>query len=321
MRKLQTFEAYLDTFETITVYLSKSYYNGKSQTFRLKDETSSSTDLTILNTIDDGNYIKYILQTAPIELGKSYRLADDRQLMTPLQFGYVVRTEAFDEAFYYDGHDLGATYTKEATTFKVWSPIASQIKVEIRQTNELQTYDLIKGDKGVWSFTLTGDYELASYIYLVQINGSWNQATDPYAMASTPNHQRTVIMDPQKVEVNSNRHLVPTLHSYTDAIIYEMHVRDFSVHKNSGVGKDGEKFSRIIEEGTRTNRGTLTGLDYLIDLGVTHLQLLPTYDFGSVDELNQFESYNWGYDPVQYNVPEGSYATDVPSASTKNASK
>lgn len=310
MRKLQTFEAYLDTFETITVYLSKSYYDGKNQTFRLKDENSNSTNLNILKIIDDENYVKYILQTPPLELGKSYRLTDDRQLMTPLQFGYVVRTKAFDEAFYYDGHDLGVNYTKESTTFKVWSPIASQIKVEIRQNDQVQTYDLMKGAKGVWSLTLIGDYELASYIYLVQVNGSWNQATDPYAIASTPNHQRTVIIDPQKVEVNSNRHLVPALQSYTDAIIYEMHVRDFSVHKNSGIKHVG-KFLGVVEEGTRTNRGTLTGLDYLMDLGVTHIQLLPTYDFGSVDELNQFESYNWGYDPVQYNVPEGSYATDV----------
>ena len=310
MRKRQTFEAYLDTFKTITAYLSKNYYEGKNQIFRLKDEQSNSVNLEILNIIDDENYVKYILKTPPLELGESYRLTDDRQLTTPLQFGYVVRTKAFDEAFYYEGDDLGVTYTKQATTFKVWSPIASQIKVEIHHNHNVQTHDLTKGNQGVWSLTLMGDYELASYIYLVKVNGSWNQATDPYAIASTPNHQRTVIIDPQKVEINNQRHALKPLESYTDAIIYELHVRDFSMHKNSGIKHVG-KFLGLIEEGTRTDRGTLTGLDYLMDLGVTHLQLLPTYDFGSVDELNQFESYNWGYDPVQYNVPEGSYATDI----------
>ena len=138
MRKRQTFEAYLDTFKTITAYLSKNYYEGKNQIFRLKDEQSNSVNLEILNIIDDENYVKYILKTPPLELGESYRLTDDRQLTTPLQFGYVVRTKAFDEAFYYEGDDLGVTYTKQATTFKVWSPIASQIKVEIHHNHNVQ---------------------------------------------------------------------------------------------------------------------------------------------------------------------------------------
>ena len=310
MRKLQTFEAYLDTFETITAYLNKSYYQGESQSFRLKDETSTTTLLNILKTVDEGEYMKYILETPILELGKNYKVIDDHNLAVPLQYGYVVRTKEFDEAFYYDGHDLGVTYTKEASTFKVWSPIATQVKVEVQTKDGIETYDLTKGDKGVWSITISQDLELASYIYLVKVNGTWNQATDPYAIASTPNHQRTVIVDSEKIKMDSKRELAPEVKSYTDAIIYEMHVRDFSVHKNSGIKHVG-KFLGVVEEGTRTSRGTLTGLDYLVDLGVTHIQLLPTYDFGSVDELNQFETYNWGYDPVQYNVPEGSYSTDV----------
>lgn len=311
MRKLQTFEAYLDTFNTITAYLKKSYYDGESQTFRLKDEMSNTTNLNILSKEDDGDYVKYILEVPTLELGGNYKLADDHNLVVPLQFGYIVRTKEFDDVFYYEGHDLGTTYTKEATTFKVWSPIATQIKVEIQTTeNKTETYDLVKGDKGVWGATVTGDLELASYVYLVKVNGNWNQATDPYAIASTPNHQRTVIVDQEKIKLDSKRELAPIVSSYTDAIIYEMHVRDFSVHENSGIKHVG-KFLGVVEEGTRTSRGTLTGLDYLVDLGVTHIQLLPTYDFGSVDELNQFETYNWGYDPVQYNVPEGSYSTDV----------
>lgn len=310
MRKLQTFEAYLDTFETITAYLKKSYYNGESNSFRLKDESSHSIELTILNIIDDGDYMKYLLAAPTLELGHNYTVTDDHHLAVPLQFGYIVRTKEFDDVFYYDGHDLGVTYTKEATTFKVWSPIATQIKLEIQTTDSVQTYDLVKGDKGVWLITVLGDLELASYVYLVKVNGKWNQATDPYAIASTPNHQRTVIINPEKIKIETNRDLAPKLESYTDAIIYEMHVRDFSIHENSGITHVG-KFLGVVEEGTRTNRGTLTGLDYLIDLGITHIQLLPTYDFGSVDELNPLETYNWGYDPVQYNVPEGSYSTDI----------
>ncbi|MFQ7547005.1 MAG: type I pullulanase, partial [Turicibacter sp.] len=109
MRKLQTFEAYLDTFETITAYLNKSYYQGESQSFRLKDETSTTTLLNILETVDEGEYMKYILETPILELGKNYKVIDDHNLAVPLQYGYVVRTKEFDEAFYYDGHDLGVT--------------------------------------------------------------------------------------------------------------------------------------------------------------------------------------------------------------------
>ncbi|HAX72024.1 MAG TPA: type I pullulanase [Firmicutes bacterium] len=310
MRKQLTFEAYLDRYESITAYLKKSYYDGESLRFRLKSENTPYTDLAILDKVEDGEYIKYTLAAPALELGHVYQISDDHNLVTTLQYGYVVRTAEFDEDYFYEGNDLGVTYTKTASTFKVWSPIATQIKIEIKQNNETKTLDLARGDKGVWSLTVEGDFELASYIYLVKVNGTWNQATDPYAIASTPNHKRTVVLDLAKISIDSKRNLAPSFESYTDAIIYEMHVRDFSVHANSGIKNVG-KFLGVVEEGTRTDRGTLTGLDYLCDLGVTHIQLLPTYDFGSVDETNQFEYYNWGYDPVQYNVPEGSYATDV----------
>lgn len=310
MRKTKTFEAYLDQYHTISVYLKKSFYNGESSTFRLKDEQSNSVNLKIVDKHEDGDYIKYLVEVQDLKFGENYRIADDHNLVCPLQYGYVVRTPEFDEEFYYDGEDLGLTYTKEKSTFKVWSPIANQVKVELHHHDQIMTYDLSREAKGVWSLTIQQDLELASYVYLVKVNGSWNEATDPYAIASTPNHKRTVVVDPEKIKIDTKRELAPKIDSYTDAIIYEMHVRDFSVHENSGIQHVG-KFLGVIEEGTRTSRGTLTGLDYLVDLGVTTIQLLPTYDFGSVDELNQFETYNWGYDPVQYNVPEGSYATNV----------
>lgn len=310
MRKTKTIEAYLDQYHAITIYLKKSFYDGESSTFRLKDEQSNSIDLTILDKQEDGDYIKYLVEVPTLTFGKDYKVADDHNLSCPLQYGYVVRTPEFDQEFYYPGHDLGVTYTKEKSTFKVWAPIASQVKIELKKNDEYLTYDLTRGEKGVWGLAIEQDLELASYVYLVKVNGAWNEATDPYAIASTPNHKRTVIVDPEKIKIDSKREYAQKIDSYTDAIIYEMHVRDFSVHENSGIKQVG-KFLGVVEEGTRTDRGTMTGLDYLVDLGVTTIQLLPTYDFGSVDELNQFESYNWGYDPVQYNVPEGSYATNV----------
>ena len=310
MRKVKTFEAYLDSMNEITVYLAKSYYNGESESFKIKKPDDAIENLTIKKVELDGDYKKYKLKVDKIEIGQEYKIVDDHHLVVPLRYGYVVRTEKFDDLFFYDGDDLGAAYSKDKTKFKVWAPTASRVKVDLKYENNCQTVEMMRGDKGVWQVEVNGDLELASYVYLVKVNGEWNEATDPYAMASTPNHNRTVIIDKNRIKKPQYKENLSDLESYTDAIIYELHIRDFSVHDNSGIDQKG-KFLGVVEEGTRTDRGTLTGLDYLKDLGVTHVQLLPVYDFGSVDEKNQFDFYNWGYDPVQYNVPEGSYATDA----------
>ena len=310
MRKIKTFEAYLDKMNEITVYLAKSYYNGDSEEFKIKKPDGTREKLTIKEVESAGEYKKYKLKVNEIEIGQEYKLVDDHHLVVPLQYGHVVRTAEFDDLFFYDGDDLGATYSPNKTKFKVWAPTATRVKVDLEYEDNCQTVEMERGDKGVWQVEVRGDLELASYVYLIKVNGQWNEATDPYAMASTPNHNRTVIIDKEKIKQPQAKENLAELKSYTDAIIYELHVRDFSVHDNSGISQKG-KFLGVVEEGTRTDRGTLTGLDYLKDLGVTHVQLLPVYDFGSVDEKAQFDFYNWGYDPVQYNVPEGSYATDV----------
>jgi len=308
MRKLAIFEAYLDQFNEITVYLKNSYFEGKSNSFLLKNE-QTVIPLTINQVKLEGDYQCYQLTAPFLAIGGEYTIVDERNLTTHLQFGYVVRCAKFDELFYYEHDDLGVTYSKEETTFKLWAPTANQIKIEIL-LRHLVTYELIRGDKGVWTLTLAGDLELATYSYLVKVNGQWNQATDPYAIASTPNHKRSIIIDTEKTKIALHKEQLPPLTSYTDAIIYEVHVRDFSTHPNSGIKQVG-KFLGMCEQGTRTKQGTLTGLDYLADLGVTHLQFLPIADFGSVDEDNPFDYYNWGYDPVQFNVPEGSYASNI----------
>lgn len=221
-----------------------------------------------------------------------------------------VRSQAFDEAYAYDGDDLGCRYSREATTLKVWAPTCDSIKLNIIKDQDEKTLDMVKEERGIWTISLDGDYEGASYVYHVAFGDKVNVATDPYAIASTANHQRTVIVNPQKLIVDNQKEGLQPLESYTDAVVYELHVRDFSMDDNSGMKNKG-KFAAFLEEDTKTPGGQLSGLDYLSDLGVTHIQLLPVYDFGSVDETNWPERYNWGYDPVQYNVPEGSYGSDI----------
>lgn len=221
-----------------------------------------------------------------------------------------IKSQEFDDVYAYEGMDLGCTYSKVKSVLKVWAPTADRMVCHVEKQSKEESLDMTKEDRGVWSLILEGDYELASYVYLAYFEGEIHEATDPYGVSSTPNHKRTVIVDMEKTCIDNNKaHLTP-LESYTDAIIYELHVRDFSVDQQSGMMNKGQ-FLAFTEKNTVTEALLPSGLDYIESLGITHIQLLPVYDYGSVDELNIKASYNWGYDPVQYNLPEGSYSSDV----------
>ena len=291
--------------KTIVVKLQKSFYNGESDYFRLRDNTGFSKKLPILETIDHEDCVEYKLQNDYFEVGKKFLISDSHNMTCPLEIGLYVRSEEFNKEFFYDGDDLGSTYNKKYTIFKVWTPIASEVFVKLDKV-----YKMEKQAKGVWYAKIKGNFDGAPYTYLVNINGNWSEAVDPYAYSSTPNGEASVVINLNKCDINLEKQNLSPLNNNVDAIIYEMHVRDFSVD-SYGELKNKGKFLAFTEENTKTKNGNKTGLDYIKDLGITHLQLLPIYDFGSVDELNQFDYYNWGYDPVQYNVPEGSYASNV----------
>jgi len=306
---MDTIKAYFDDFNVITIEVSKGFYNGDSRRFVLKGKDSKEV-ITEFEVTDIGDYKKYSAKiVTEIDFGEEYSVALENNLSCDVVFRGVIKKPAFDQKFYYSGDDLGVTYTEEMSIFKVWSPIASDCILNITSKGERQTYPMIRSKKGVWSVTVHQNVEGAAYTYLVKVNGKWNEATDPYAISCTPNNGRSVVVNIDKTKVELNRGLLPEFTDHTDAVIYELHVRDFSVSLTSGIEKKG-KFLGLIEENTKSSIGLETGFDYLKDLGFTHLQLLPIYDFGSVDEYNQFEIYNWGYDPVQYNVVEGSYSTD-----------
>ena len=299
-------KAFIQDKKTIIVRLSKNFYNGESSCFRLRNYEGFSEILTIKEKITYDDYIEYKLENKYFDLTKEYLISDEHNMTSPLETAFYVRTKEFNDEYYYDGDDLGPTYTKESVSFKVWTPISSEVLLKIND----KVYPMQRLDKGVWYLSLAGDYELAKYTYLVKINGKWNESIDPYAYSSTPNGLKSVVLDLSKCDIDLEKADLKPLVNPVDAIIYELHIRDFSVASNSNLKNKG-KFIAFTEKGIKTENGNSTGLDYIKDLGITHLQLLPFYDFGSVDELNQFDYYNWGYDPMQYNVPEGSYASDV----------
>ena len=217
----------------------------------------------------------------------------------------------FHEKYFYDG-ELGAIYTPEKTTFRVWAPTAKSVEFLNYSDNAAAT-PLARGERGIWELTLEGDRHGLEYRYRLEFgDGTVNEAVDPYARAVTANGEHTVVVDAEHIvpEGWSGKRMAP-FSSMQDAIIYEAHVRDLTIGPDNGITHKG-KFLGLTEAGTKTQAGNPSGLDYLKSLGITHLQLLPIYDFGSVDETGDLSfnaQYNWGYDPENYNVPEGSYST------------
>ncbi len=216
----------------------------------------------------------------------------------------------------YTGSDLGMTYSPQRTIFKLWAPSATAVRLRLFAAGESptpeQTILLKKDASGVWHSTLDGDQKGAYYTVQVQHNGGWLAETpDPYVKAVGTNGRRGQIVDLGATNPSGwAQDKRPEQKNFTDIILYELHVRDASIARNSGIKNKG-KYLGLTETGTKSPDGLATGLDHLKELGVTHVHLLPVFDFRSIDESKpQDGRYNWGYDPEHYNVPEGSYASN-----------
>ena len=308
MRQRKDFEAYMDDFHKVVVYLSKNSYGGTSNRFTLKDHDGSLYDLRIqsIESINN-NYNKYILSLEDeIEIGNEYYVFHQHARSTILHYGAVVKTDKFDEMFFYDGDDLGYQFSNEECKFALWAPTAYRVKLELLKNGKLHTYEMKRDQKGVFRTTIQENLENATYVYLVRVNGEWKESIDPYANASIENTRRSAIIDMDKIKVKD--YPLPEMKSMCDAIIYETSVRDFTIQPHSGVSVPGT-FRGFVQENAYT-RANMTGFTYLKSLGITHLQLMPVFDFGSVDENYPRMFYNWGYDPVQYRVLEGSFCLD-----------
>lgn len=225
-------------------------------------------------------------------------------------------SQEFEEKYTYSG-SLGTFWTPEKTAFRLWAPTAEAVSICLYRSGNPGADDLLAQLRmqpdvcGTWAAERFGNLNGIYYTYLVTVDGQTREVCDPYAKAAGVNGCRAMILDmasvnPPQWDTDADPHAGKSI---TDAVLYELHVRDLSADASAHIENKG-KFLGLTETGTKTRGGHPTGLDHIKALGVTHVHLLPMYDFGFTDESQPHPQYNWGYDPVNYNVPEGSYATD-----------
>jgi pullulanase len=222
----------------------------------------------------------------------------------------------FDEYPVYDGTDLELTYSPQSCKFRVWAPTATEVKILLYDNGyeggAYKTHSMDRSESGTWTLKLDETLKGKFYTFQVRIGEKWlDETPGMWVKATGVNGKRAAIID--MAETNPagwEGDVRPPLKNFTDIMLYEVHVRDFSVSPSSGMKNKG-KFLAFTEHGTKNSAGEATGIDYLKELGITHVHLLPSFDFASVDETKLNENkYNWGYDPLNFNVPEGSYSTN-----------
>ena len=292
----------MDKFDNLGIIVRKGEWSSKDipdDRFITKFGPNGVTEIW-LRQADPTIYYELPTSPAPVPVGnklaKLYESAD------------------FISKYTYTGKDLGNTYTTASTKFRVWAPTAKSVSLVTYEnavspassgTEVAMTSDL----NGTWVTTLTGNKDGLIYNYRVTLEDKTNEAVDPYVRATTINGERGVVVNLATTNpANWNTKKPAFSGKPTDAVIYELHVRDLSMDASSGISAANRgKYLAFTELKTRSG-GVTTGVSAIKELGVTHVELLPVYDFASVDEANP--TFNWGYDPQNYNVPEGSYSSD-----------
>lgn len=302
--------AYLEGDKTIVIKLSHTITRPYSpDNFEVRD-TTTGTVIPVVDIISDivtpTDLVQFNVARAPdITHTVQVALKDYRpHTITP-------RNVLNSADYTYTGNDLGNTFTPAATAFRLWAPTASAVQLLLydSETGPLtRQLDMQRKEQGTWYVRVQENLENWYYLYQVTIQGSTRTAVDPYVRALAVNAERGMIIDLQKTNPPDwEKDRQRALANAVDAVIYEVHVRDFSIASNSGMQHKGQ-YLAFTERGTTGPNDVSTGVDSLQELGITHVHLLPIAEFASIDE-NHPDQYNWGYDPRNYNVPEGAYAS------------
>ncbi len=289
------------------VSLSDTIFNDETFLLLIDDKEKERIYPTKNVSTPSHTFIEFKL-SKQLELGHSYFFFFPSLGKFPLDVSEATSFPNFDKKYYFGGK-LGSFYTKKETSWRLWAPLASNVYLEIIENDNSRLFKMKRETNGLYSLTLKGDYLLKRYKYRVTNNEIEVSSIDPYGISSTANAKESVVIDETIFESSLSKDALPDFKYPGGVVIYEANVRDLTIDKNADINNKG-KYLGLSEEGRKTSEGNPIGLDYLKFLGITHLQLQPLNDFGSVDEEKGLEGYNWGYDPVQYFVPEGSYSSD-----------
>lgn len=257
----------------------------------------------------------------------------------PHAFDMGTNSNVFDQKWGFDGW-LGAKYSERFTEFRLWAPTAEKVELVLYNStdekasvervfpmvrgNEVNHSDHSKNTHGVWFETIQGNMNYQAYCYRIYYRKrTFRDTRDPYSIATTANGRRSIVIAPEHLipegfSIKHGKEATWRLSNPNQAVIYEMHIRDFSQSETSGVNpKNRGKFLGAIETGTRNQFGDKTGFDYVKDLGVTHIQLQPIFDHHQTFDADGNYAYNWGYDPENYNVPEASFTSKPHEPATR----
>ena len=304
----------ISDLDRIQYYLNPAVRIGSLDQVKVTEQdTGRALEVTGLSSLNNQVVTGVITVGEPLDLTRLYTVeVEGYEPVTAVPMK-VFDSEAFAEQFNYDGDDLGAVPGADGTVFKVWAPTASRVVLNLFAAGDgcdaYDTVEMARGEKGVWSAQSpcgSGTY----YTYTVTTAVGEQEAVDPYARAVGVNGDRGMVVslpetDPEGFAEDT---YVTGIDAYNEAVIWEVHVRDFS--NRLAASRYPGKYLAFTEHGLTNASGEPAGIDYLTDLGITHVHLQPVYDYATVDESSPEQQFNWGYDPKNYNVPEGSYSTD-----------
>lgn len=299
------FYPYLDSFNTITIVIKKENYKD-DLSFSLEIDNNTKVSLDITKKLIENNVVKLItFFEYEINLNKTYYVLSSINKKEELAPRFITKTSLFDT--YYSSLDvkLGPIYSSEHTIFRVWSPLSKYMKIELTNGIETHLYDLVLKEKGVWETKINKDLEGYKYRYHFYIYKKEESTYDPYSLSISPDNTYSYVIDKNKFYIQKYN----VSNVVSSPIIYEASIRDFtSYFKDLSLRGKYELFTK---EGLVNNSGIISSFSHVLNLGITHIQIMPIFYFGGVIEEDEFSKYNWGYNPLGFFSLSGVYSKDA----------
>ncbi len=291
-------KAYVDDYRLIVIEVKNNFYNGNIEEFYLKTE-KEKTDLQVEKKVRESDKtIYYCTLDFDIDLDNEYYVDCEFSQRSNLIYRYIVKTKEFENQFYTD-KELGSFYQKDKTVFRLWAPTATKVFVKILEDGNYH-FERLTRNNGIYEVTVEGDFNNCQYNYLVYVNGFINEVVDPYAISSTKNASSSVIVNKDEIKM-----FTKSFQNSSNPTIYELSVYDFT-NSDTVNSRFRSTFKGLVERGIKTANNNDACFDYLCNLGITNIQLMPINNFATIDEWHK-DKYNWGYDPQQFFSLQQSY--------------